>query len=87
MADWPALMTLNRLRERLALFILPTRPTEIRPNDDGTVDEVVGYGFLHVEQMDANRYWAALDELGSDRRIMMWWDTARARIKLHAHWE
>ena len=67
---------------------------EIRPNfgavldTDGRcedTDEVVGEGFLHVEQMDKNCFWARLD-LPDGKAIVMWF-TARGKIKLTAEWD
>lgn len=67
---------------------------EIRPNPGAKVDavgrcedadEVVGNGFLHVEQMDKNCYWARLD-LPDGKAIVMWF-TARGRINLTAEWD
>jgi hypothetical protein len=67
---------------------------EIRPNPgakcdvDGRcedTDEVVGSGFLHVEQMDDNCYWARLD-LPDGKAIVMWFNS-RGKIKLTAEWD
>lgn len=67
---------------------------EIRPNPGATVglngrcedvDEVVGSGFLHVEQMDTNCYWARLD-LPDGKGIVMWF-RARGKITLTAEWD
>jgi len=33
---------------------------EIRRNDDGSVDEIVGSGFFHLEQMDDDLWWCGL---------------------------
>ena len=33
---------------------------EIRLNDDGTLDEVVGGEGIHLEQMDTNHWWMAV---------------------------
>jgi hypothetical protein len=32
-------------------------------NEDGTVDEILGPFFLHIEQMDAHYYWANFGDL------------------------
>jgi hypothetical protein len=70
------------------------RIAEIRPNHGATcdatgrcedTDEVVGDGFLHVEQVDAHSYWARLD-LPDGRAIVMWF-TSEASIKLAAEWD
>ena len=67
---------------------------EIRPNPRAPVDihgrcedvdEVVGTGFLHVEQMDNNCYWARLD-LPDGKAIVMHF-TSRGKIKLTAEWD
>ena len=67
---------------------------EIRPNPGAEIDacggcedtdEVVGTGFLHVEQMDDNCYWARLD-LPDGRAIVMWFKS-RGKIKLTAEWD
>lgn len=66
---------------------------EIRPNDgakfDGErcedTDEVVGEGFLHVEQMDDNCYWARLD-LPDGKAIVMWFNS-KSPIQLIAEWD
>jgi hypothetical protein len=68
--------------------------TKIRPNPGATcdatgrcedTDEVVGNGFLHVEQMDDKTYWARLD-LADGKAIVMWF-TSRGKIKLTAEWD
>ncbi len=67
---------------------------EIRPNPGAAVDslgrcedtdEVVGTGFLHVEQMHDNCFWARLD-LPDGKAIVMWFNS-RGKIKLTAEWE
>ena len=67
---------------------------EIRPNSGvkcdiygrcEDTDEVVGQGFLHVEQMDDKTYWARLD-LPDGKAIVMWF-TSRGKIKLIAEWD
>lgn len=67
---------------------------EIRPNPGAKVDdagrcedtdEVVGQGFLHVEQMDRDCYWARLD-LSDGKAIVMWFNSA-SPIKLTAEWD
>lgn len=67
---------------------------EIRPNPgakcgaDGRcedTDEVVGNGFLHVEQMSDNCFWARLD-LPDGKAIVMWFNS-RGKIKLTAEWD
>lgn len=67
---------------------------EIRANRGATVtpdgrcedvDEVVGQGSLHVEQMDKDCYWARL-ELQDGRAIVMWF-TSDSPVKLVAEWD
>ena len=33
---------------------------EVRRNDDGTVDEIVANGMVHIEQMDDDHWWMAI---------------------------
>jgi|TARA_Y100000310_G_scaffold176563_1_gene176702 hypothetical protein len=48
---------------------------EIRRNDDGTIDEVVGEGHYHLEQMNDNEWCLILGEtvihLTSDKEIAL----------------
>jgi hypothetical protein len=72
-----------------------TKYAKIRPNQGAEynpytqrcddVDEVVGVGSLHVEQMDKNCYWARLD-LPDGKAIVMWF-RARGKITLAAEWD
>jgi len=64
---------------------------EIRPNRGKTLtdygrcedtDEVVGFGFLHVEQMDKNQFWARLYTPKGDDIVM--WFNSKSPIKLTA---
>ena len=34
---------------------------EFRTNEDGSLDELVGHGRFHLEQMDTNHWWMALE--------------------------
>jgi hypothetical protein len=70
------------------------RTAQIRPNPGApvdangrceNVDEVVGEGFLHVEQMDTNCFWARLD-LPDGKAIVMHFNS-RSAIKLIAEWD
>ena len=36
---------------------------EIRLNDDGSLDEVVGVGEFHLEQMDDGHWWMQLGDV------------------------
>lgn len=67
---------------------------EIRPNHGASLDangrcedtdEVVGEGFLHIEQMSDNCFWARLDVPGG-KGIVMWFNS-RGKIKLTAEWD
>ena len=51
---------------------------EIRLNDDGTLDEIVGNGFFRLEQMDNGRWWLGLYGDNSSVCVVL---TARGRIK------
>lgn len=71
-----------------------TKQAEIRPNDGANcdihgrcedTDEVVGNGFLHVEQMNDKCFWARLS-LPDGRGIVMWF-TSRGKINLTAEWD
>lgn len=52
---------------------------EVRRDETGDVDEVVGYGHFHLEQMDAGHWWLGLGE--SEVFVNL---TARGRIKATA---
>ena len=41
------------------------RRVEIRLNDDGSLDEVVGLEYVHLEQMDGNHWWLGIGK-GAD---------------------
>ena len=47
---------------------LPSLTTEIRLNDDGTLDEVVAWGFVHLEQMSECQ-WALLIDTADGKRL------------------
>ena len=64
----------------LARSSLPAEAHEIRRNEDTSVDEVVGWGFVHVEQMSAEHWWIGLDT--SDGRLLHLNFRARGRIRL-----
>jgi hypothetical protein len=53
--------------------------SEIRRNEDGTVDEILAAGAIHVEQMDDNSWWIGIDEAAGR---MSFFFTARGKIKL-----
>lgn len=67
---------------------------EIRPNPGTTIerdrcgdtDEVCGAGFLHVEQMDKNLYWARLDTGIPGKDVVMWF-RSKGRITLIAEFD
>lgn len=55
MARKPELGTVEFWRDAYnALWTGKSR--EIRLNDDGTLDEIVGHGGVHIEQMDTNHW-------------------------------
>lgn len=57
-----------------------TDPVEIRPLKDGTIDEIVASDVtVHVEQMDKNCYWMAVEKGG---KRWAFWFRASGRIKL-----
>lgn len=41
--------------------LVPKAGHEIRPNEDGSLDELVGWGFFHLEQMGRNAWWLGID--------------------------
>ena len=51
--------------------------TEIRTNPDGTVDEVVAEGKVHIEQMDDGFWWMAI--YGKDETVRIQF-TSKKRI-------
>lgn len=60
---------------------------EIRRNDDGTIDEVVGYGHFHLERMDDT--WSSLIlhvDRGSERvHIAIESRSGRAAVDTRCH--
>lgn len=60
----------------------PTSELEIRLNDDGSLDEICGLGFFHLEQMDTNHWWMRLD--GRGLSVAVW---LHARGKITASYE
>ena len=55
--------------------------SEIRRNEDGTVDEIVVSRptFFHIEQMDDNQWWIGVDEAEGRTAFVL---SARGKIKL-----
>ena len=54
---------------------------DVRLNEDGTLDEVVGTGRLHLEQMDGNHWWMLFeDSSGAAVHVNL---TARGKITAH----
>lgn len=47
---------------------------EIRRNDDGTVDEIVGTGSFHMEQLDTDLWWCGLTDWDG---VMLAWTMGR----------
>jgi hypothetical protein len=58
---------------------LPRDAHEVRRNEDGSLDEVVGWGFLHLEQMDTGHWWIGFDT--ADGRLLHINLHARGRIR------
>ena len=67
--------------------------TEIRPNQGAEIDgmgrcentdEVVGFGHLHVEQMDKNVFWARLSVPEAKGRDVVMWFNSKTPITLIA---
>lgn len=58
----------------------------VRPNEDGTVDEVIVYEgdrcVFHLEQMDEDAYWFAVYPAGVDDRYSFWMDRRKKRLAL-----
>jgi hypothetical protein len=73
-----SLARLRTMAERAGhLFV----PLEIRRNEDGTVDEVVVCGNVHVEQMDTGHWWIGIDP--ADGRLLHLNLHARGKITLN----
>jgi len=53
---------------------------EVRLNDDGTLDEIVGTGWFHLEQMDHDHWWMCFESAG--KRVDVWLQSKKA-IKAH----
>jgi len=65
--------------------LVPKPGHEVRRNEDGTPDEVVGFGFMHLEQMDNGAWWIGFDtEDGLLLHVNLW--TTR-NTKIHARAE
>lgn len=57
--------------------------TEIRLNEDGTLDEVCAWGFVHLEQMDTN-CWLLLIDTVDGKRLRVPLSTKRSALKAFA---
>lgn len=55
-----------------------TKPPEVRLNDDGTLDEIVGSGLFHLEQMHNNHWWMCFESAGKRVDVNIW--TKKAHI-------
>lgn len=53
---------------------------EIRRNDDGSVDEVVTWGWIHIEQLATNSWWIGIDT--ADGRLLHVNFHAKGRISI-----
>lgn len=60
--------------------VIPGHAHEVRRNADGTIDEVVGWGFIHVEQMSQTHWWIGIDT--ADGRLLHLNFHAKGRIRL-----
>lgn len=60
----------------------PPTTTKIQCNEDGSLDEVFGTGDFHLEQMDSNHWWMALET--SAGRVVV---SLRSRQKIIAYVE
>ncbi len=50
---------------------------EVRPNDDGTLDEIVATGVdLHIEQLSDNQWWIGITKGDESQRVVFWTDRA-----------
>lgn len=56
---------------------------EVRLNDDGSLDELVGSGAFHLEQMGDNHWWMSLTGPGGEE-VHVW---LQARGKITASYE
>ena len=45
---------------------------EVRLNDDGTLDEVVGTGTFHLEQMDTGHWWMRIENEAGSVDVWLW---------------
>ena len=56
----------------------------VRTNEDGSLDEVVGTGWFHLEQMDSNKWWMQLGPhmvtLTARGKISAWFGKNEARL-------
>jgi hypothetical protein len=56
----------------------PPKPAEIRCGGDGLLDEIVGAGLFHLEQMSDSHWWMSLDTEHGQVTVNL---TAKGRIK------
>ena len=67
----------DRMLDALQRFAPPEQP-EARLNEDGTLDEVVGIGAFHLEQMADDHWWMEIEN--SAGRIAVWLITEGGKI-------
>ena len=67
----------DRMLDALQRFAPPEQP-EVRLNDDGTLDEVVGIGAFHLEQMAEDHWWMEIEN--SAGRVAVWLTAGRGKI-------
>ena len=65
---------------RAALIAAPApKPLEIRRNDDGSIDEIVGSGSIHIEQMTERDWFIEIIEAGGVEH-RFWLGAKRAHV-------
>lgn len=72
-----ALSNATQMAERMEEVL--KKPHEIRRNDDGSLDEIVGFAFVHLEQMDDHFWWMGLNTTDG-RMLHVTFTTPRGKI-------
>ena len=60
---------------------------EIRRNEDGTIDEIVGFGYFHLEQMDDGLWSLIVDTLDGHRILINLHTKRNAKIHVLAEYD
>ena len=60
---------------------------EIRRNEDGTIDEIVGFGYFHLEQMDEGLWSLIVDTLDRHRILVNLHTKRNAKILVLAEYD